>query len=321
VRENELRDSWFWVHPANQKLVFKQSEFTFRRTTNSLGLSDEEWLENDSSFTVLGLGDSFTEGTGVDSSATWLKVLESELVRTSDFPIKTMNAGVGGSDPVFEYLLFEKKLLPYLPEFVILSVNSSDLYEIGLRGGFERFKEDGTTGRAVPKWESWYQRSHVFRFFIHAILNYNENLIPRSEALENRKRFVSLMKTICHKMDSLAATHDFEFLVVVHPISIDFRHEEYIDAEMNELVTFLSKSEFSFVDVRDEFGKEGFRTEEDVEAIYWPVDRHFNEKGYRLYAKFLFDSVLAGVKRYSYQSYTTTQKHPQLSQGVQKRAN
>lgn len=310
VRQNELLDSWYWVHPPNDTLVFRQQEFTFSRTTNTLGLSDVEWVSNDSIYTVLGLGDSFTEGTGVSTDSTWLKVAESRLNQSLSVPVSTMNAGVGGSDPVFEYLLFETKLLDYRPDLVILSINSSDLYEIALRGGFERFKEDGTTGRPVPNWETLYEHSHFIRFCVRKLLGFNENLIPMSEAKRNRERFVPMIESIISKMDSLSNAYQFDFLVIVHPIMVDFKYGSYADDEMNTLIKNLSQSDVHCIDIREKLVNKGFRSLQDVESIYWPIDGHFNQTGYALFGEFVSQEIETIMDN----RLLTNRKCPPLSQ-------
>lgn len=314
IRKNEQLDSWFWVHLPHDTLIFKKPEFTFHRVTNSLGLSDIEWTKQDSSFVILGIGDSFTEGTGVEADATWLKVLEANLNKKTEYPVSTMNAGVGGSDPVFEYLLLEKKLMAYNPDMVILSINGSDIHEITLRGGFERFKDDGTTGRPAPKWEPFYQYSHVVRFVVHVLLGFHEDLITRSEATKNRKRFIRIMETINTKIDSLSRQNGFEYLLVVHPIGYDFQSNRYAYDELNELVELLDNSQSPFLDIRKCLAKDGYLTKEDVEPIYWPIDKHFNMKGYELYAKYVASKIESEFLKTD--SLNTTQKDSQPSHAI-----
>lgn len=313
-RQSELLNTWFWVHQPNDTFSYPRPEFKFNRTTNSLGLSDSEWIVNDSSYVILGIGDSFTEGVGVDADSTWLKTMEYTFQESVSFPVKTMNGGIGGSDPVFGYLLFEQKLRDYKPEMVILSLNSSDILEMSFRGGFERFKEDGTTGRAAPEWEYFYQHSHLIRFVVHTLLQYNRVLIKESEARRNREKFVPIVDLIISKIDSLSYLDTFKYLIVVHPIPSDFQSNGYFDEEMNELIESMKAAGTPYLDIREKLISEGYGSEEEVKSIYWPIDMHFNKKGYKLYAKYVARKIENDFLNTD--SVITTQKHPQPSLDV-----
>ena len=251
----EKRDSWYCIHPSDTTLHFFRAEFRFERKTNSLGLSERPISVDKPHYRIIGLGDSFTEGFGVSQDSTWLRKLERQLNHNSEIEVETINAGIGGSDPVYEYQLFKDKLLGLAPDLVILSINSSDIGDLAYRGGFERFRTDGTSGRDAPWWEWIYQLNHLTRLVAHNGFKLNHYLVSPSEDKEGRFRFVQLVGDVVAKLNTLADANDFDLLIVVHPTIHDFESEGYLDPEMGQFIAELKSSENQLIDVRHCFAK------------------------------------------------------------------
>lgn len=94
---------------------------------------------------------------------TWVKQMET---RWKEQNVQTINAGVGGSDPVYEVALYRDKLVANKPDLVVLTINSTDFMDIVSRGGFERFHADGTAGKGSPPWEWLYASNHLCRMIM-----------------------------------------------------------------------------------------------------------------------------------------------------------
>lgn len=293
----EQRDSWYWVRPPDTTLNFPREEFKFNRTTNSLGLSDREFAIKKSGLRIIGLGDSFTEGTGVSQDSTWLKRVESQLRQINpELRAETLNAGVGGSDPVYQYQLLADQLLNYKPDIVILSINSSDLVEIGYRGGFERFNEDGSSGRAAPNWEWVYQQSHLVRMVAHNGFKLNHYLISEEEASLGKNLAVGHITEVMNKLVELGESHHFKTLVVLHPIETDFETQHYQNQQLVQLSNYLSPSNINYLDLLQCFKTLGVTNKEQAKEYYWPLDQHFNQKGYDVYGDCVTSALMEIIK-------------------------
>lgn len=293
----EQRDSWYWVRPPDTTLNFLREEFKFERTTNSLGLSEREFATKKSGLRIIGLGDSFTEGTGVSQDSTWLKRVESQLRKISpELRAETMNAGIGGSDPVYEYQLLADLLLEFKPDIVIMSINSSDLSEIGYRGGFERFNEDGSSGKAAPKWEWIYQQSHIVRMVVHNGFGMNHYLCTEEEASAGKDAAVDHIKEAVERLVQLGAANQFKTLVVLHPIEVDFGNEGYVNHQLVELQDYLSSSTVNDLDILQCFNSLGIKNKEQAKDYYWPLDQHFNQKGYDIYGDCVSNALVEMIK-------------------------
>lgn len=294
VREREHIQSWLWVHHPNEMIKVDRPEFLFQRKTNSNGLSDKEFEIEKSVFRIIGIGDSFTEGYGIQADSTWLKQLERKMNRIDSIPrVEVWNAGVGGSDFVYGYMLLNTRLLEYYPDLVILSINSSDVFDIGFRGGFERFKDDDTVGVPPPSWEWIYMLSHVTRLIVHSLLNYSEYLIPNQIHEQNRARFVEIANETVSKFIVLSKVYDFDVVVVIQPVLSDFQLNEYALSEFTDFVHGLDSMNVHCIFLKDYFEQLGVDSYEKATQYYWPLDGHFNQKGYEVYGNCVADEVIS----------------------------
>lgn len=118
----------------NSQGVFKQEgNIVTNVKINSQGFRDYEYSVKKpaGTFRILGFGDSFTWGHGVELDETYLKVLEKKLnSQNKNFRYEVLNFGVGGYKTVGSIEIL-KKNLDYKPDMIIilLSVNDAKLAE------------------------------------------------------------------------------------------------------------------------------------------------------------------------------------------------
>ena len=242
-------------------------------------------------FRILALGDSFTEGDGVPYDSTWVTKLGKRLT-TKEKSVTTVNAGIGGSDPVYEYILLQEKFVEEPPDLVLMTVNSSDLLDLNLRGGFERFQADGTSKVVeVPKWEWIYGISYIFRHIMHDLFAYPKNFMHTFEE-EGFSESLKIMLEAIDKTVELAEKNDFRFMVIIHPTDTDFESKGYLYAELDDLIENLTSRAIPVLDIKEYLKKRGYISNKDIESIYWPINRHFNQKGYNLF----LDGVVEKLK-------------------------
>ena len=110
----------------------KTLEFDVAYAINSLGLREREIPREKppGSRRILMLGDSFTEGNGVEAHDTFssrLQVLLDGTARIGSWEV--INAGVGSYSPVLEYLYLKDRGLELQPDLVILNFDLSDLHD------------------------------------------------------------------------------------------------------------------------------------------------------------------------------------------------
>jgi hypothetical protein len=143
VRFIEPRETmrYFFVQPdsilhhkfiPNAKGHYKTPEFNTEYTINSLGLRDYEFPAEKpaGTFRILMVGDSFTEGDGVEANETFSKVLERHLgPKLSSEKFQVINAGCGGYSPILEYLYLKTSGITAHPDLVILFYDLSDVFD------------------------------------------------------------------------------------------------------------------------------------------------------------------------------------------------
>jgi hypothetical protein len=132
---------YFFVQPdsvlhhrfiPNVKSRFKTSSFDTQYDINSFGLRDKEYSikKPGGSTRILMVGDSFTEGIGVEASETFSKVLEGLLNGAgTNARYEVINAGVGSYSPLPEYLYLKTAGLNLNPDIVVLNLDLSDMYD------------------------------------------------------------------------------------------------------------------------------------------------------------------------------------------------
>src|SRR5262245_46924667 len=111
---------------------WKMLEFNVNYSINSIGLRDREISRNKPAGTkrVLMLGDSFTEGNGVEAKDAFPAQVQA-LIDAAGLSTRweVINAGEGSYSPLLEYLLLKKQLIDLEPDLVILNLDLSDVYD------------------------------------------------------------------------------------------------------------------------------------------------------------------------------------------------
>jgi lysophospholipase L1-like esterase len=284
--EQEKLDSWYWVHTPNTVIENQKKEFYFRRNVNSLGLSEKELQKNKGSkVRILAIGDSFTEGVGTSYEESWVKQLES---RWTTCEVETINAGVGGSDPVYEFALYRDKLTEYRPNLVIVTINSSDIADVISRGGFDRFHADGTAGKDAPSWEWIFAANHLFRLVMTKGFNYNFGLVKNADALESKQKAVKIIQEAIGKFQKLTQEKGAELLIVVQPCIQEFQMGKHVPFfGQTEIINYMKSAGIDYLDASIEFKK----YTNNIGDYYYPLDTHFNKRGYALFGETVYNRI------------------------------
>ncbi len=284
---------WFRVLKPNADFSVQQPEFIHSRKTNSLGLPDKEFkVEKDANeFRIIALGDSFTDGEGTSSDMAWIKVVERIL--TKEFPkrlIMTFNCGVWGSDVIFEYILLKEKLLQYRPDLVIVNLNTSDITDIIIRGGMERFKDDGTVRyNDPPGWEKIYATSFIFRAFMHDLLFYNWLLVNEDDYKEKQIYALGEIDKIIDEFKQLSTENNFKLLLVLNPLQYEVEKGSYSPERFSVI---LKDNEVEILDLLQIYLRKNQITQENAHQFYWQVDLHHNTKGYQVMGKDIAEKII-----------------------------
>ena len=273
---------WFHIWTGNHNLV--TSEYNYERTINRESLSDIDHpiKKQKDEYRIIGLGDSFTEGDGAHKDSTWLKALERNLSRYNfKHNLTFINAGVCGSDVFFEYILLEEKLLKYKPDLVLLTLNNSDIIDVIIRGGMERFQKDGTSKfNNAPVWEPLFAVSYLSRIVIKNILNYNEIFVTKNSDKYGIAR--SEIYKALQVIQELSLVKRFKFVVVFHPVKDEIVNNQL---ELSDVLTKVKEeTQIENFNLLEYFRKEEGINSTNYDELFWADDGHHNAKGYKKFA-------------------------------------
>jgi lysophospholipase L1-like esterase len=280
-------------HIVSPHTVHEQTgtEFTMRWTANNEGLNDSDFVVPKKGVRILALGDSFTEGVGATPDSTFPKQLSLLLKDSLAYATEVWNCGYSGSDPVYEFHLLKDKLLKYNPDMVVVTINSTDINEATVRGGFERFKCDGTVHYHKPPWfEPLYRKSYVTRRIVHDYFKYNWQFIRQTEEKHTEDMAVEQLITAIDSFKQLCETKNIKLLVVFHPFCYELTTGN--NYRISPLIAYCENKQIPYADVRKRFFELGIDSS-NASALYWKTDMHHNNKGYNYFVKSIGQQVVA----------------------------
>jgi hypothetical protein len=109
----------------NVRAEFVSSEFDVSFETDDRGLRGPH-ARGPGELRILGLGDSFTMGFGVEADETFLSVLQRHLTRRGPRTVEVINAGVPGYNPFNSYRYLVDDGLAFDPAIVVLQLWAGD---------------------------------------------------------------------------------------------------------------------------------------------------------------------------------------------------
>lgn len=285
----------YHVFSPNASYTHPRQEFAFPRTTNSLGLADRELpLEKVAGeYRIIAFGDSYTEGVGAAFEESWPAVATRRIAAKMPGRVVTaLNAGISGSDPWYSFVLFSDKLAPYRPDLVLLAINASDVNDVIIRGGSERFQPDGSVRpRPAPPWEWLYGTSYLVRHVIHDLAGYNSLFVRTSVWPEERRRAAAHLKDAVQAFARLSDGAGMRFVVVFHPDRQEAARQRYerAFAALTEDVKRLPH--LQVVDVLDRWRAKGVLPGKDPSELFWPIDGHNTAKGYAAFGEVVAEAI------------------------------
>ncbi|MGB0388948.1 MAG: hypothetical protein ACPGWR_29350 [Ardenticatenaceae bacterium] len=118
------------AHPANYVETFKNIEFTYEFRTNSQGIRNKETplQKPESTERVVVIGDSFTEGVGVEGHETFVSLAE-EMRSGPARAIEFLNCGLSGTGPLEQARILFHICMNYEPDAVLLILHANDVTE------------------------------------------------------------------------------------------------------------------------------------------------------------------------------------------------
>ncbi len=280
-------------------------EFDFRYAHNSLGWRGAEVAraKPPGTFRILGLGDSFTYGAGVDLAETYLARLEGRLNARgpSHSRVEVVNAGIPSFFPEAERLLLEHYGLPLSPDLVVVGFVANDVLDTHL--GLEAIEvlPDGrivtTHGARLladlgPGMLALYEHWHSFRIPVRRWLTAriaNERPVRPEEVFRAGGFHEEAWREVERQYDRMLETaraHGAVFVLVYLPQQAPW--DEAAGYPAARLGAWAARAGVPFVDVLA-----AMRASPEPERLHWPEDRHPTAAGHRVIADAIFEALTA----------------------------
>jgi hypothetical protein len=283
----EPNRKWFHLWTPNIHFPAGRSEFSYVKKTNGEGLPDTldySVQKPDSVYRIIALGDSFTEGVGAPQDSAWPQRLCGMLRETYPQGVEVINAGVSGSDPVYQLALLRERLAKYRPDQVVMMVNNSDVEDLITRGGKERFQPDSVVHfRKGPWFEPIYRSSYVFRALMHGLLRMDQlYLTPRARRLADERAAAELAAT-AREAHGFCSARGCRFTLVFQPLVNEMHGDS---ARLAQAIgKSLTDNGVDVLYLLDCFRDLGDMLGENTARFSWPIDQHYNSLGYERVAR------------------------------------
>jgi len=267
---------------------------------NSLGFRDDEhaFAKPAGTLRVVGLGDSFTYGTGAPMEASYLEQLERRLNRrpAPHPPVEAINLGLPRYFPSAEALLLQHYGLRFDPDVVIVGVTPNDVIDTFLGLDAVTVHESGylvprATQQLGPFATTLFLHSQLARMVVARTLapRGTGGEVPRPDDVFVAGGFHEwdwqALESDLHSILGLARRHGARVAVVGIPQSgLDGPGVQYFDSRL----AVWSRSENTlYISVLD-----ALRTGATVEPMYWRQDGHCRPAGYAVIAETIADALI-----------------------------
>lgn len=266
--------------------------------TNSLGWRSPEFapVKPEGTFRILGLGDSFTFGTGVRREDTFLSALDASLAGAG-LPVEVVNLGVMGFNTAHELVLLKRVGVGLDPDLVVICyvLNDAEVIAPGrprgdvpaagphARVARGEMPEKGPEGSWMTDWlRGWPSRSLLVSHVLARLDNRRarERGVARilADYRDGAPGWVSVQHAL-RAAAALARQHGFPLVLMIFPNMWEL-NDDYPFAEAHAKVrAAASGAGIPVLDLLD-----AFRGEDGVSLWVHPSNQHPNERAHAIAA-------------------------------------
>jgi len=192
--------------------------------------------------------------------------------------ITTINAGISGSDIIYQWVLLKEKLVELNPDLLIFEINTSDIIDVIVRGGMERYIGDSiVTFKDPPFFEPFYAASFIFRHVLHDVFDYGFLLVPADEMEGEQLKAIDLINRVLLEIKGYTDQRGIKFLLVLNPWEVDITNKAYSIRNFSEITKGIKDIS---LDLLQYYLSTNSINEENSFEYYWEIDLHYKPKGY-----------------------------------------
>lgn len=278
---------------------------TLTYTINSLGFRGRETtLEKpEGTVRIIGVGDSFTFGSGVRNEDTFLSVLEDTLADDTSPEVEVINLGVGGYNTVHELSILYHMGRQLDPDIVLLVYFLNDTNAGGTAQAF-RPKQ---TENELPFWRRHSRLADIIASGIEQGKAADRLVSDYISSYKDDSTGWKRSREALRKARQLAKQEDFELVLVIFPVLWNLT-EDYPFREIhNKISSFAQGIDLTVYDLLPAF--DGY---DGPELWAHPNNQHPSAQGHRIAG-----TALADFLSKTYPSIIGHRRHPLPSESPQ----
>lgn len=310
--------------------AFLSSEIKGNIKINSKGLRDYEREYNkNNKYRILGLGDSFAFGHGIEFENSFLTILENNLQNKISKDIQIIKAGVPGQGLTFYLKLLKKEGIKYSPDMVLINFFiGNDIKDITLPKNVYQIlveKDNQSTNKKdINSLKTWLRRNiHLYSFIVDKLksipkirraLNktgvasgligrYALDILKKDYSKEYIEKWTEAEKilkqikeihpnTVLVIIPSREQVDHNRLLQAVKQLDYDINEIDKLHPN-NQLEKICSKLQIELITLTPEFIN---IYEKGKSSLYFEIDPHLNEDGHKLAAKIIYDKIINAIK-------------------------
>lgn len=294
-----VTDSGFGVrvHCRNISIHHSTADYRIAIRTNAMGIrADREFsfAKPDGVFRIVGLGDSFTFGYGVEVEDTYLARLERSL-RQIPVRAEVINLGVSGAGTAEELIMLNEVGLRFEPDLVVVAYYRNDIGD-NTRAGLYSVSDSGELHRTKDKYlPAVNMRDFLYSFGLYRYLAEHSHLmcfvreatsaiVKRRMRAENARRKSErdeerLTAALLDEIKRVCAERNIDFVV------LDIPSDNYVSNLPAGFLTRVAPEEI--VDLRVPF-----KDHVPERLLYWArSDGHWTPMGHQVAAQALLERI------------------------------
>ena len=296
-----------WGLKPSYEGIVETDEFSTKISINSKGFRDSERadMNEESVKKVMGLGDSFTFGYGVEFEKTYLSLLENLLNSLEDnsTTYKVYKYGVPGYSIKEEYLLSETLAPKVKPNLIMVGFDINDHTDCSnswpkyrVKGGnlFDNLGPIKDPSEKASIWNYLLDKSYLYPIIKRVIktVDINRNIESNElKAWRCAEEYLGNIKKLARENDSALLIFFIPHRSQIHQglVQDKFIKKEYFE-DLNMLLNdYCKENDIFYIDLTsellDEAGLEKY-------LYYISTDAHWNEFGHSVAAESLYRFII-----------------------------
>jgi len=255
---------------------------------NEEGFRDNDYplVKEQNTFRIVGIGDSFTYGSGVkDMNHLYLKQLETMLNEETD-EYDVMNFGKPGINTKDEIEILKQHALKYEPDMIVVGYVLNDFTDV------EKKIKCKTQQHTLPFFGFWLRNFSYLYYFLETRINkiieriniecaYGEYLDHIFQSEKNKEYNFKQFE----ELSQLSKENDAELIVIIFPMIHDIQNYNFNEAH-NFVKEAGAKYGFKVIDLLPEYQK--YEEDKLIVSVY---DNHPNELGHEIAARAIYSEI------------------------------